>query len=38
MQNNIKYRKPFKAKYIFFPIIIDVVSEMHYSINLLSNL
>ena len=38
MQNNIKHRKFFKAKYIFLPIIIDVVSKTHYSISLLSNL
>jgi hypothetical protein len=38
MRNNTEYRKPFKAKRIFFPIIIDVVSEMYYSISLLFNL
>ena len=38
MQNNAKRGKPFKAEHIFLPIIIDVVSETHYSISLLSNL
>ena len=38
MQNNIECKKPFKAKYIFLPIIIDVVSEIYYNISLLFNL
>ena len=38
MQNNAKRGKPFKTEHVFLPIVIDVVSETHYSINLLSNL
>ena len=38
MRNNTKYKKSFKVEHIFIPIIIDVVSEIYYSISLLFNL